>query len=35
MFANAEVFNRIENVERRQIADQAQNEERFNAEMVI
>ena len=30
MFANAEVFNRIENVERRQIADQAQNEERFN-----
>ena len=29
LIANAEVFKRIETVERRQIADQAQNEERF------
>ena len=29
MISSAEVFNRIETVERRQIADQAQNEERF------
>ena len=29
LIANTEVFKRIETVERRQIADQAQNEERF------
>ena len=29
LIANAEVFRRIETVERRQIADQAQNDERF------